>query len=122
VSSLLAVPWEIVFSMNTQWTQIVCACELNLPIHPVTFSLNTRGFHVADDTYVWLSDTFCASHQQARKGQADKMVHSVPTEAESQGMHLSLGFQSTCSVSFSLLEPFRVLDGSKGKDRTTYFT
>jgi hypothetical protein len=78
----------------------VCVCQLNFPIHPVTFIPSTRGFHVADDTYVWLLDTFRASHQQAGEGQADKMVHSVPTEAEGQGMHISPGFQSTCSVFF----------------------
>jgi hypothetical protein len=30
-------------------------------------------------------DTFCAPYQQAGEGEADEMVHSIPTEAEIQG-------------------------------------
>jgi len=34
-----------------------------------------------------VSDTFCAPRQQAGEGEADEMVHSIPTEAEIQGIH-----------------------------------
>jgi len=46
-----------------------------------------------------VSDTFCAPHQQAGEGEADEMVHSIPTEAEIQGIHQQ--FSTAVSIGFA---------------------
>jgi hypothetical protein len=55
--------------------------------------------------FTLLSDTFCASHQQAGEGEVDKMVHSISTETEIQGMSMSMSAGLHCSLSLFWLEP-----------------
>jgi len=57
------------------------------------------------NTFTLLSDTFCASHQQAGEGEADKMVYSISTETEIQGMSMSMQAGLHCSLSLFWLEP-----------------
>ena len=54
-----------------------------------------------------VSDTFCAPHQQAGEGEADEMVHSIPTKAEIQGIIHRQVFH--CSFTIFLAGAYKVI-------------
>ena len=73
------------------------------------------------NNFTLLSDTFCASHQQAGEGEADKMVYSISTETEIQGMSMSMQAGLHCSLSLFLLEPIlHCMHSMVYKNSTTY--
>jgi len=52
----------------------------------IFFMLELENSKKKHNNFTLLSDTFCAFHQQAGEGEADKMVYSISTETEIQGM------------------------------------
>ena len=73
------------------------------------------------NNFTLLSDTFCASHQQAGEGEADKMVYSISTETEIQGMGWVC--QQVCTAVYHcfFLEPIlHCMHSMVYKNSTTY--